>query len=83
MRLSKPFRKKLAKKPPPMQAAILACIRQLREDHRHPGLHVHAVGGTGVLEARVDGGNRLTFFWQSGRMMFESHCNHDLLKHRS
>ena len=80
VRVPKPLKKKLAKKPPKMQEAVLACIVQLREDWTHPGLRSSKLGGTHIYHARVDGGNRITFFWEDGRIVIENHCNHDILK---
>lgn len=81
MRFTPPFKKKLAKKPVAMQGQILACIQRLREDPRHPGLHTHRVRGTDrVWEAYVDEANRVTFFWDGDRLVFEAHCNHDVLR---
>lgn len=63
-----------------MQKAILACIIQLQEDWRHPGLHSNKLGGTDIYHARISGGNRVTFFWEGDRIVIENHCNHDILK---
>ena len=61
----KPLKTRLAKKPPEMQAAILAAIRQLREDWRHPSLGSRKLGGTEIYHAKVSKGNRVTFFWMA------------------
>jgi hypothetical protein len=64
-----------------MQAAIAACIRQLREDWRHPSLASSKLRGTkGIYHAKVSRGNRVTFFWEGDRIVIENHCNHDILK---
>jgi hypothetical protein len=76
-----PFQRKLAKKPKAMQQAILECVRRLRVDPHHPGLRTHRVQGRrGVFEARIDGGNRLTFAWSGDTIVLRTHCNHDILK---
>jgi hypothetical protein len=80
VRVPKPLKKKLAKKPAKMQEAVLACIVQLREDWTHPGLRSSKLKGTDIYHARIDGGNRVTFFWEDGRIVIENHCNHDILK---
>jgi hypothetical protein len=82
VRVPKPLKKKLAKKPPAMQEAVLACITQLREDWRHPGLRSSKLGGTNVFHARISGGNRITFFWEDDCIVIESHCNHAILDGR-
>lgn len=80
LRIPKPLKKKLAKKTPDMQAAITACLHQLRKNPHHPSLRTKAVGGRkGVFEARVDGKNRVTFFWDGPRIVVENHCNHDIV----
>ncbi len=76
----KPLKKKLAKKDPAMQSAILAAIRQLREDWRNPGLASSKLGGTDIYHAKISKGNRITFFWEDDRIVIENHCNHDILK---
>jgi hypothetical protein len=81
VRVPKRLKKKLAKKPPEMQKAVIACIVQLREDWTHPGLHSSKLGGTDIYHAKVSGGNRITFFWDEDRIVIENHCHHDILKH--
>lgn len=80
VRVPKSVRKRLAKKPLKMQKAVLACIVQLREDWTHPGLRSSKLGGTDLYHARIDGGNRVTFFWEDDKIVIENHCNHDILK---
>jgi hypothetical protein len=76
----KPLKKKMAKKTPAMQAAILACIKQLRTDWRHPGLRAKKLSGTDMFEARVTQGARLTFIWEGPKIVVTNHCHHDILK---
>jgi mRNA interferase RelE/StbE len=84
LRIPRPLKRKLERKPPAMQAAIIACFRQLRENPHHPGLRTSKVGGrSGVFEARVDQKNRVTFFWEGPRIVIENHCNHDIVGRRS
>ena len=74
------FRREYRKKPPPMQDAIREAVTQLRADHTHPGLRTHRVQGSpGVFEARIDGGNRLTFHWDGKTIVLRRHCNHAIL----
>lgn len=80
MRVPKPLKKKLAKKPPNMQGSILGCFRQLREDPWIPGLRTSKLGGRDVFESRASGGNRVTWFWDGPVIVIENHCNHDILK---
>jgi hypothetical protein len=81
VRVPKPLKKRLSKKPPEMQAAIWTCIRQLREDWGHPSLDSRKLGGTdGIYHAKVSRGNRVTFFWDGSVIVIENHCNHDILK---
>ena len=88
LRVPKPLRKKLAKKDPKAQGAILGCFRQLREDWRSPGLMAKKMGGRRapnggpVFEARVTEGDRVTFYWDGPRIVIENHCKHDILKRR-
>jgi mRNA-degrading endonuclease RelE of RelBE toxin-antitoxin system len=80
-----PLKKSLRKKPPEIQAKLLRCLTQLREDPSHPGLHVHAVRSRGkdnILEARIDKKNRVTFYWDKGDIVIENHCHHDILEGR-
>lgn len=76
------FRKKLSKKPPQMQGAVLESMARLVEDARHPGLNVHRVRGTdGIWEAYIDRSNRLTFEYdEAGDIVFRKHCSHDILR---
>jgi hypothetical protein len=80
LRIPRNLKKKLEKKPPEMQAAIHACLRQLREDWRHPSLASSKLGGTNIYHAKVGRGNRVTFFWEDDRIVIENHCHHDILK---
>jgi hypothetical protein len=76
-----PFKKRLAKKSPELQAAVLRCVKRLGEDPRHPGLNVHKMQGLdGVWEAYVDQGNRVTFEWSGDEIVLRNHCNHDMLR---
>lgn len=80
VRWAKSLQKSFDKKTPQMQAAIAACVKQLREDPHHPGLRTHKMGGTaGVFEARIDGTNRLTFYWDADVIVVENHCNHSIV----
>jgi hypothetical protein len=80
LRVPKNLKKKLEKKPPAMQGAIVACLRQLREDWRHPSLASSKLGGTNIYHAKVSKGNRVTFYWDGDCIVVENHCNHDILK---
>ena len=76
------FKKILNKKPPQMRAAILECIARLAENPRHPSLRTHrvlGVPGGGVFEAYVDGGNRLTFHYEDGKIVLRNNCNHSII----
>ena len=83
-RVSKPFKKRLSKKSPGMQGAIVWCIQRLSENPLHPGLQAHQMQGRpGVWEAYVDQGNRLTFHYEEADgeqvIVLRNHCNHDML----
>jgi hypothetical protein len=81
--IPKPFKKRLEKKEPRMQAAILATVQRLREDHRHNSLRTHRIQGQpGVYGASIDMGNRLTFCWDNETIVLLNHCNHDILSGR-
>jgi hypothetical protein len=75
------FRKRLRKKQPKLQGAILETIKRLADNPQHPGLQVHRVRSTaGVWEAYVDNANRVTFHYDDeGRIVMRNHCNHDIL----
>lgn len=78
--LRKSFKKRLRKKPPEMRTAIEDAVTQLRKDWRYPGLRTCRVQNkAGVYEARVNGGNRLTFHWDNDTIVLRNHCNHDIL----
>lgn len=77
---TRPFKKKLDKKTPEMRSAILACVRQLRIDWRHPSLRAKKLSGTDFFEARVSRGARLTFIWDGPKIVLLNHCHHDILK---
>lgn len=75
------FKRRLDKKPPALQAAIIECYTRLSENTRHPGLRTHRVQGVpGVFEAYIDKANRLTFHYDAGRIVLRNHCNHEILK---
>jgi hypothetical protein len=74
------FKKVMNKKPPELQAAIMACVEQLGKNPRHPGLQTHKVKGTpGVFEAYVDMANRVTFHWNGDTIILRNNCNHSML----
>lgn len=78
VRIDKSFRKRLAKKPPKMQAAIYECIERLVDDPSYPGLRTHPVqSSSGVFSSRVDRGNRLTWSRDDDVIVLLNHCNHD------
>jgi hypothetical protein len=67
------------------QAAIAACIRQLRVGWQYPGLRASKPGGASVdgdpvFEARASRGDRVTFYWDGDTMVVHHHCSHDILK---
>ncbi len=75
------FRRAYKAKPEPMRKAIREAVTQLRRDHTHNGLRTHRIqGAKGVYEARLNGGNRLTFHWRDDTIVLRKHCNHDILK---
>jgi mRNA interferase RelE/StbE len=77
------FKKRLARKEPKDQAAILECIERLSDNPRHPGLKTHAIQGhAGVFSARVDRSNRVTFNWADGVIVLRNHCNHEAVYSR-
>ncbi len=77
------FRKRLQKKQPRLQAAILECVHKLGEDPRHPGLHTHKIQGQeGVFEAYVDKANRVTWAYSEGKILLRNHCSHDIVSSR-
>lgn len=64
-------------KPGPMQAAVARTVQRMEKDLHHPGLHVHRVKGTDrVWEARINGGNRITFYWDQGVKVLLANCSH-------
>jgi hypothetical protein len=80
--IDKGFRKRLKKKHPQLQAAVMECIYRLAANPASPGLRVHPIRGTrGVHEAYVDAGNRVTFEYDSSQhaILMLNHCNHDIL----
>jgi len=80
--MSPRFKRRLRQKPPKMREAIAEAVAQLCVDHRHTGLRTHRVWSKkGVFEARLDGGNRLTFHWDGDTIVLRNHCSHDILEH--
>ena len=73
------FRRRLQKKTPNQQGAILECIEQLSNDPRHPGLKTSRVQGQrDVWEARIDKSNRLTWkYGDSDEIVLLNNCSHD------
>jgi hypothetical protein len=79
--LPRPLKKKFERKSVESRGAISACLRQLREDWRHTGLHTHKisgrkVNGSQVFAARVSKGDRVTFYWDGPALVIENHCTH-------
>lgn len=61
-RFSPRFKKRYGDLPPGEQARVDRALLLLNENWRHPGLHVKKIKGhSGVWEARVSQGYRLTF----------------------
>jgi hypothetical protein len=80
----KRLKKKLRNKPEQMQRGILACLKQLRKDPRHPGLRTKKMTGRrgDIFESRATKGNRITWFWQGSMIVIEDHCKHDVVEGR-
>lgn len=77
------FKKRLHKKSPAMQGAILETIQRLDENPMHPSLKVERVRSQpGVWAARIDRANRLLFLWEGEMKTLLNHCSHDILKSR-
>jgi hypothetical protein len=71
------FRAMFRAKPLGMQAAVARTVQQMETDLRHPGLRVHRVQGTrDTWEARINGGNRITFRWDGGIKVLLANCTH-------
>jgi hypothetical protein len=79
--IPKSFKKRLGKKTPEMQGAILKTIDKLAVNPRSPGLHTHKLPshGKGVFDAYVDGSNRVTWRWEDSAIMLLNHCNHSIV----
>jgi len=62
-----------------MQGRILHAIETLAENPRNPGLHGKKIkSAEGVFEARIDGGNRMTWEWiNDGVIRLRTNCHHD------
>lgn len=84
LRVPKRLKKKLKRKPEPMQKAIAGCLRQLEENPFHPGLRTKKMEGRGgkVFESRASQANRVTWFWDGPRIVIEDHCKHDVVEGR-
>jgi hypothetical protein len=83
LEISDEFKRVLDRKDAPLVAAITKCVHQLGTDPRHPGLRTHAVRGMRnpkVFEAYVDQKNRVTFHWDSGKIVLRTNCNHDIIR---
>jgi hypothetical protein len=73
------FKRAYRKKASEMRDGIDRAVLQLRTDPHHRGLRTHRVqGAPGVFEARLDGGNRLTFHWEGVTIVLRNHCTHDI-----
>jgi len=81
VRITPSFKRAYKRKTREMQCVIDRAVTQLRTDPHHPGLPTHRVWGRkSVFEARLDGGNRLTFHWEGPTIVLRAHCHHDILK---
>lgn len=83
VRFPLPLKEKLRDKTPEAQAAILKCLHQLAENPRITGLRTSKIQGeTRVFEARAGRSRRVSWEWESGRIVILNHCDHDeVLKH--
>jgi hypothetical protein len=76
-----PFKKVMGKKPAELQSAISRIVLLLGQNTRHPSLQTHPMRGTkGVFEAYVDKKNRVTFHYESGKIVLRRNCDHRILK---
>lgn len=74
------FRRQFQKKTPATQGAVARTLKLLGEDWRHPGLRTHRLQGRkDLFEARIDRGNRLTFYWEGSTMWLQNTCKHSIL----
>jgi mRNA interferase RelE/StbE len=73
------FKRRLKRKPQPLQRAIEECVARLADDPQHPGLRTKRLQSIGevVFSARIDRANRLTFHWEGSTIVLRNHCNHD------
>lgn len=77
------FKRALKAKTPKQQARVEAAVKQLAENPRHNSLRTHRVRGSrGLYEARIDGGNRLTFQWDGSTLVLRTNCDHDKVLNR-
>lgn len=78
---SRRFKREFNAKPPRMRDAIVRTMKRVAEGDQAHGLWVKPMGGyENVWEARIDGGNRLTFERGDGVIRFRANCNHDILR---
>lgn len=73
------FRRRLEKKSPEMQGAILRALAKLEEDRRRSGLRVRRLRGD-VWYAKINEGDRLTFEFHGETVRLLNHCTHDWMK---
>jgi hypothetical protein len=75
------FKRRLKKKPPEMQAAVLACMEALVENPwgNQGGLKTKLLKAANANErvyyARIDRANRITFHMDGDTLVFRNHCH--------
>lgn len=78
LELSDQFDDRFQLKPKDQQVAILKTLKLLGDNPRHPGLRVKRIKTKpGVFEARINRADRLSFHWDSGRIVLRTNCHHD------
>ena len=70
------FKRALKAKTPDERKRVKAAIARLLENPHRKGTH-RVRGTVGVWEARINGGNRLTFCRHDGRIVMLNNCHHD------
>lgn len=76
VRVSEQFKRALKAKPPDQQQRVKGAVEKLIIEPRRKGTH-RVRGAQGVYEFRINGGNRLTFYWDGPTVVLLTNCDHD------
>jgi hypothetical protein len=82
--LTPSFKRRLKRKAPEQQRAVMLTVAQIADGVTTPGLRLHPLQGVPgpVYSASIDRSNRVTFHRKGEKIVFRNHCSHDVVYRR-